>query len=65
MIKKLFGLKILFQQNEYEISKYNFEEANVGNLVEHFKLLENEAHQLISKKLMGRELLIRGIWRQT
>jgi glycyl-tRNA synthetase alpha chain len=41
----------LFLQNEYEMSKYSFEESNTLYLINYFKLLEKEAHYLMSKKL--------------
>lgn len=41
----------VFHQNEVEMSKYNFEEANVEKLFEHFKTYEAESERLIAAGL--------------
>ena len=41
----------VFQQNELEMSQYNFEEANIKNLLDQFNFLEKESARLIEKGL--------------
>lgn len=41
----------VFHQNEVEMSRYNFEEANVGKLFELFDYYESESQRLIEKNL--------------
>jgi len=43
----------LWQRNEVEYSRYNFEEANVPGLFEMFKLWEGEALRLLDLALVG------------
>jgi len=42
----------IFQQAEREFSAFNFEEANVGDLVTAFDNYEREAHKLVGKGLI-------------
>ena len=41
----------VFHQNEVEMSKYNFEEADVAHLFTEFDFCEQESRRLLSKKL--------------
>jgi len=41
----------VFMQNEIEMSVYNFEEANTGQIFEYFDFLEEEATRLVSRHL--------------
>ncbi len=41
----------VFHQNEVEMSAYNFEQANVPVLFEHFNFYEQECHRLIATNL--------------
>ena len=41
----------VFHQNEVEMSAYNFEQANVPALFEHFNFYEQECHRLITVNL--------------
>jgi len=41
----------LFYEHEYQMSKYNFEEADVSNLLSEFEYLESKSNVLIQKKL--------------
>jgi len=41
----------VFHHNEVEMSRYNFEEAPVAKLLEHFDFYENEANRLIEIQL--------------
>jgi len=41
----------VFQQNEVEMSKYNFEQANIPMLFEHFAFYEQECQRLLDVKL--------------
>lgn len=41
----------VFKQNEFEMSTYNFEKANVSALFEHFDYYEHEAQKLIETNL--------------
>jgi glycyl-tRNA synthetase alpha chain len=41
----------VFHQNEVEMSRFNFEEANVAKLFELFDFYESESHRLIEKNL--------------
>ncbi|OEZ33909.1 glycine--tRNA ligase subunit alpha [Francisella endosymbiont of Amblyomma maculatum] len=41
----------VFLQNEFEMSTYNFEEANVDELFKQFDLLEKEGYRLVEKNL--------------
>lgn len=41
----------VFKQNEFEMSTYNFEKANVSALFEHFDYYEQEAQKLIEANL--------------
>ena len=42
----------IFQQAEREFSAFNFEEANVGDLVNAFDNYERDAHALVAKNLV-------------
>lgn len=41
----------VFHQNEVEMSKYNFEKANVPVLLEHFSFYEKECQKLVAENL--------------
>ncbi len=41
----------IFHQNEVEMSAYNFEQANVDSLFNHFDFYEKEAERLIEAKI--------------
>jgi glycyl-tRNA synthetase alpha chain len=41
----------VFHQNEVEMSKYNFESANIDLLFEHFRAYEKESERLIDAAL--------------
>ena len=41
----------VFRQNEVEMSKYNFEKANVEGLLKHFSFYESECQRLVAENL--------------
>ena len=49
--KKPLYYRDIFQQNERELSQYNFEEANIDYLLNEFDFLERESQRLLTKKL--------------